>query len=31
MTQLYLGVGHGITPEGAFDQGAQGPTVTSTS
>ena len=25
MTQLYLGVGHGITPEGAFDQGAQAP------
>jgi hypothetical protein len=25
MTQLYLGVGHGITPKGAFDQGAQAP------
>jgi N-acetylmuramoyl-L-alanine amidase/Mannosyl-glycoprotein endo-beta-N-acetylglucosaminidase len=25
MPQLYLGVGHGITPDGRFDQGAQAP------
>ena len=25
MPQVYLGVGHGITPQGKFDQGAQAP------
>jgi hypothetical protein len=25
MPQVYLGVGHGITPQGTFDQGAQAP------
>src|SRR5260370_12408537 len=25
MQQVFLGVGHGITPEGTFDQGAQAP------